>query len=274
MKTLPFIYARYGNRPIGSRVAVCTRAAAVYLPIQNPGAPVGASLGIDWTMDYITKAQGNALKNVAGCSFNPSFNDGYYLRSQLTVTLDLQESRRLFGVVAADAASAQNWWTANTNPACGTSGTEETNWQNAMIALGGSAGTPGKFDIFNGYDYYYSPFYTNMTASMAVDGTTTAKIAHLAYGTEVLLARRFYLANPGYLGNTLNSSKRTGWWGIEAPWFESFHFTTTIGASTPDFSLTTAIFYPLQANSDAGPNGLYDKTDDIPFWDWGPSHAD
>jgi len=272
--TIPFIYAPYRMQAIGTSVPGYTLTDPVYLPIQNPAAAVGTSLGIDWRMDYITKAQGNTLKNVAGCPLNPSFNDGYYVRSELTVTLDLQESRRLFGVVATDAASAQNWWSANTNPACGTSGTEETNWQNAIVALGGSAGTPGKFDIFNGYDYYYSPFYTNMTASVALDGTTTVKIDHLAFGTEVLLARMFYWGNAGYLGNTLNSSKRTGWWGMEAPWFESFHFTTTIGASTHDFSLTTALFYHLQANADAGPNGLYDKTDDIPFWDWGPSLAD
>ncbi len=272
--TVPFIYAPYRMQAVGTSVPGYTLTDPVYLPIQNPSAAVGTSLAIDWRMDYLTKAQINTLKTVAGCAFNANSNDGYFLRSQIKVTLDLQESKRLFGVVATDATSAQNWWNANTNPACGTLGPEETNWQNAISALGGSANTPGKFDIENAYAYWYAPFYTNMTASVASDGTTTVNIDHMAWGTEALLARMFYWGNAGYLGNTLNSSKRTGWWGMETPWFENFHFTTTIGASTHDFSLTTVIMYHLQAGGDPGPNGLYDKTDDIAFWDWGPALAD
>ncbi len=273
-KTIPFIMAPYRMHAVGTSVPGYTLTDPVYLPIQNPSAAVGAALSIDWKMEYVTLAQGTALKNVAGCSFNPSLNDGYYARSQITVTMDLQESKRLFGVVAANAAAAQTWWNTNTNPACGTLGAEETAWQDAVVTLAGSANTPGKFDIFNGYEYYYAPFYTNMTATVAGDGTTTLKIDHLADGTEALLTRTFYWGNAGYLGNTLNSTHRTGWWGMEYPWFENFHFATTIGASAHDFSLTTAIFYHFQQASDPGPNGLYDKTDDIPFWEWGAWLAD
>ena len=271
--SIPFIYAPYRMQAVGTSVPGYTLTDPVYLPIQNPSAALGTSLSIDWQMNYITLAQGNAVK-AAGCAITPSFIDGYYIRSQITVTLDLQESKRLFGVVATDATSAQNWWNTNTNAACGTYGAEETNWQNAVVALAGSASTPGKFDTYNGFAYYYLPYYTNMTATVGSGGTTTVKIDHVAWGTEVLLARMFYWGNAGYLGNTLNSSKRTGWLGQEAPWFESFHFTTTIGASTHDFTLSTAIFYQFQQWSDPGPNGLYDKKDDIPYWEWSPSLAD
>ena len=273
-KTIPFIYAPYRMQAAGTSVPGYTLADPVYLPVQNSAEAAGTSLSIDWKMEYVTLAQGNALKNVAGCSFTPSFNDGYYMRSQITVTMDLQESKRLFGVVALTPATAQTWWNTNTNPACGTTGAEEANWQDAIVTLAGSANTPGKFDIYNGYEYYYDPFYTNMTATVAGDGTTTLKIDHLADGTEALLTRMFYWGNAGYLGNTLNSTHRTGWWGMEYPWFDDFHFGTTIGASTHDFSLTTSIWYHFQQVADPGPNGLYDKTDDIPFWEWGAWLAD
>ena len=273
-KTIPFIYAPYRMQAAGTSVPGYTLADPVYLPVQNSAEAAGTSLSIDWKMEYVTLAQGNALKNVAGCSFTPSFNDGYYMRSQITVTMDLQESKRLFGVVALTPATAQTWWNTNTNPACGTTGAEEANWQDAIVTLAGSANTPGKFDIYNGYEYYYDPFYTNMTATVAGDGTTTLKIDHLADGTEALLTRMFYWGNAGYLGNTLNSTHRTGWWGMEYPWFDDFQFATTIGASTHDFSLTTSIWYHFQQVADPGPNGLYDKTDDIPFWEWGAWLAD
>ncbi len=267
-KTVPFIMAPYRMSAVGTQVPGYTLSDPVYLPILNSGAAAGSQLTLDWRMDYVTLAQGTALKNIAGCSFSATANDGYYARSLITITMDLQESKRLFGVVGTDQASAQAWWNSNTNPACGTTGAVETSWQNAIVTLAGAQNTAGKFDIANEYEYYYAPFYTNITATVGAGGVTTVHIDHLADGTEAFLARTFYWGNAGYLGHTLDSRTRTGWWGMEFPWFEEFHFTTTIGANTHDFSLVTDVFYQFQELSDPGPNQLYDKTDDIPYWSW------
>jgi hypothetical protein len=272
--TAPFIYAPYRMAAVGTDVPGYTLQDPVYVPIIKPSEAAGTGpLSIDWRMDYLTLAEATTLKN-QGCPISLNFVDGYYLRSQIQITLDLQESKRMFGVTATDVASARTWWSGNTNSACGTQGAAESSWQTGMANLGGTQFTVGKFDIYNGYEWYYQPFYTNLGGAVANNGVTTVTIDHVSYGTEMLLARMFYWGSAGYQANYLDSSKRSGWWGMEYPWFEGFHFTTTIGATTHSFNLDTAIFYHFQNIGAPGPNRLYDRTDDVSIWDWGPWLAD
>jgi len=275
----PMIYAPYRFRATGVDVPGYNRSEPVFLPVLNYNQPAGSRLDFDWQMDYLDKATGDALTAYGCPSVDPASYDGFYLRNQITLTMDLQESKRLFNVVGTDQASAQNWWNTNANPACGLMGPVETNVRNWFLAMaGGGSGSAsvGKYDIANSYEWYYVSSYLQINATVDPDGTTHILIDHAATGTEVMLARMFYWGNTSYKLNYLDSSNATGWWGMELAWFEGLDFTGSLGAPGGgfDFNLTSAMQYHFQHLSDPGPNGYLDGTDDVPFWTWGPIMSD
>ncbi len=275
----PMIYAPYRFRATGVDVPGYNRSEPVFLPVLNYNQPAGSRLDFDWKMQYLDTATGRALTD-AGCpSVDPLAYDGFYLHTQINLTMDLQESERIFNVVGTDQASAQNWWNANTNPACGLSGTVETNVKNWFLAMAGGgsgSGFVGKYDIANSYEWYYVSYFVQITATVDADGTTHVLIDHAATGTEVMLSRMFYWGNTSYKVNYLDSSKATGWWGMELAWFEGLDFAGSLGAPGAgfDFTLSSAMQYHFQHLSAPGPNALYDRTDDVPFWTWGPILTD
>jgi len=276
----PMVYAPYRLHVTGMTVPGYNRSEPVFLPVLNYAQPAGNRLDFDWRMNYLDKATGDYLTNVVGCpSVDPAAYDGFYIRSQITLAMDLQESKRIFNVVGTDQSSAQSWWNTNTNSACGLMGPAETNVKNWFLAMGGggsgSAGV-GKYDIANSFEWYYTNWYLQMTATVDADGTTHVSIDHAAWGTEVMLSRMFYWGNTSYKLNYLDSSKATGWWGMELAWFEDFSFAGSLGAPGGgfNFGLNTAMQYHFQHQSSPGPNGLYDRTDDVPFWTWGPILTD
>jgi len=276
----PMVYAPYRLHVTGMTVPGYNRSEPVFLPVLNYAQPAGNRLDFDWRMNYLDKATGDYLTNVVGCpSVDPAAYDGFYIRSQITLAMDLQESKRIFNVVGTDQSSAQSWWNTNTNSACGLMGPAETNVKNWFLAMGGggsgSAGV-GKYDIANSFEWYYTNWYLQMTATVDADGTTHVSIDHAAWGTEVMLSRMFYWGNTSYKLNYLDSSKATGWWGMELAWFEDFSFAGSLGAPGGgfNFNLTSAMQYHFQHQSSPGPNGLYDRTDDVPFWTWGPILTD
>ncbi len=189
--------------------------------------------------------------------------------------MDLQESKRLFGVVATDAASAQAWWDANAAAECFLSGPVESAIQNWFVQMGGSAFTVGKYDIYNAFEWYYQPFYTNIpSATVAPDGTTTVTIDHSAWGTEVLLGRLFYWGATSYAANYLDSTQAAGWWGQEISWIDRFQFDGNFSANAHSFVLATDMHYHFQNLGTPGPDGVIGGGDDGTVWTWGPMLID
>ena len=270
-----FVYAPYRVRITGAEVPSYTLAEPVYIPVQDATQAAGTRLEIDWKMHYIGLAEGAALE-AAGCPISGSSLDGYQLRSWINLTMDLQESKRLFRVpsTVTTAQAARDWWTANTDPFCAIKKPAESGWENAMVALGGSQTTVGKYDIMNGYEWWYAPYFSQISATVDDDGTTHVRIDHAAWGTEMLLTRFFYWGPSSYKDNVLDSTRRLGWWGMEYPWYEEFAFQANVGPASHSFTLNAAISYHFQQLSDPGPNRLYDRTDDVPYWTWGPWLAD
>ncbi len=86
--------------------------------------------------------------------------DGYLVRSRIGLTLDLQESRRVFAVTATDPAAAQAWWDANTRADCSANGPVEGAVQGWFEEMGGRATAIGTYDVYGALGWHYVPFYT------------------------------------------------------------------------------------------------------------------
>lgn len=275
----PYAYARYRFNAVGRNVSGYNLSEPVFLPVMNYGAPPGTRLDVDWRLWYMDTHR--VADVMAECASNFGFgDDGYFVESQITLTMDLDESKRIFGVVAADPAEAQTWWDTNTDPLCRIytrpeTGPAEKALVDWFVRLGGSQTNPGKYDIATGYEWYYDPKTTNMTATVdPTTGLTTVRIYHVAYGTEVLLARWFYWGNVSYLDNHLDSTKRAGWIGQEVAWYEDFSFQASLRANHFNFTLDSSMAYHFQEVCGPGPNGLYDRLDDAGYWQWGPTLDD
>ncbi len=263
------IYAPLRMTVTGGEVPGYTLSEPVFLPVLNGGQPAGSALQFDWSMQFLDTATGLAL-DALGCP-NAGIDDGYHIRSQITLTMDLQQSRRIFGVVAADAAAAQAWWNANTSASCAVRGPVEQALWNWFLAMGGSFSVPGKYDIMNAYQWFLDQAYLQMSASVDPDGTTHVTIDHLAWGTSNLLARIFYWGSTSYRDNTLDSTTAVGWSGMEPfAWFEEFSFTGSLEAGHFDFELSAALPYGFEHRALPGPDGNLDQVDDFSVWTWRP----
>ena len=269
----PFLYSAYRFRATGAGVTGYSLAEPVFLPVLDYSKPAGTKLSFDWRLQYLDTELTDALA-ARGCAISTIDLDGFHTRSLITLTMDLAESKRLFKVVANTAEEAQTWWNSNTDPHCFLRGPAETSLQNWFVQMGGSQVVVGKYDIANSFEWYYQPYVTDMRATVAANGDTTVSIEHVAFGTEVILARMFYWGNTSYKDWYLDSTKATGWWGMELAWFEGMSFTGSLAASTMNFQLASAMNYHFWQQSAPGPDGRFDQVDDVPYWQWGPVLSD
>jgi hypothetical protein len=270
----PLIYAAYRFEAVGDNVTGYNTSEPVFLPVLNYGETPGTgSVTFDWRMQYLDTATADAF-DARGCGVGSLDLDGFQIGSVIQLTMDLQASRRLFGVVAADATAAQAWWTASTNPDCFFRGAVEDAVFNWFVALGGSASAVGKYDIYNSFEWFYQPYFVQITGTVDPDGTTHVTIETVAWGTEVLLARIFYWGNASYQDHYLDSTKARGWWGMELGWFEDFAFTGTLRGSAFDFNLASVMHYHFQQLASPGSDGYLNQVGDVPYWRWGPVLTD
>ena len=269
------VSAPYRFSATGTDIAGYDLSEPVFLPVFNSSEPAGALLEFSWSAQFVDTAAEQAM-DAMGCS-NPGPGDGYYSWSQVTLTMDLQESRRIFGVIAADAAAAQTWWDANTDPRCAGSqvsrGQVERDLWDWFLEMGGG-GAPsaiGKYDIMNAYAWYLDQVFLDMSATVDPDGTTHVTIKHLAWGTTNLLNRMFYWGNTSYKDHHLDSTQAAGWHGMEPhAWYEDMSWSGSLNANSIDFVLTASLSYHFEEISLPGPDGNLDQVDDFSVWAWRP----
>jgi hypothetical protein len=269
------ISAPYRLRATGVDISGYDLTAPVFLPVLNSGEPAGAFLDFSWSSQFVDTAAEQAL-DAMGCA-NPGPGDGYYSWSQVTLTMDLQQSRRVFGVNAVDAATAQQWWDANTNSRCAggpaSRGAVEQALWNWFLEMGGgqSSSAIGKYDIMNAYAWFLDQVFLDMSATVDPDGTTHVTINHLAWGTTNLLNRMFYWGSASYADNHLDSTQAAGWYGMEPfGWFEDMSWSGSLNASSIDFQLTAVLSYGFEQFALPGPDGNLDQVDDFSVWAWRP----
>jgi hypothetical protein len=181
------IYASNRIEVVGIEVPGYTLAEPVFLPVFNGGEAPGSILEFDWSADFVDTATGLVLDGL-GCP-NVGIGDGYYVRTQISITMDLQKSRRIFGVVAANAAAAQSWWNSNTNAACNARGSVEQAMWAWYLEMGGRQAIPGKYDIMNAYEWFIDQAYLQLSATVDPDGTTHVSLDQVAWGPTILLNR-------------------------------------------------------------------------------------
>jgi PKD domain len=288
----PLVYAPYRFNATGVDVPGYNLSEPVYLPVRNYAAPIGQQLSIKWYLQYIDSPTDQALRS-QGCAVYDSTVassgfDGFVLWSRINVTTDLAESKRIFGIpLNYTAGNAQTWWNANTKAGYANYGALET-WfgvntgvsptDKGWFAKEGN----GKYDVFSSFQYAYTPFCTEIVGKVDPStGITHVYISHVAWATEVLLARWFYWGNTSYATYYLDSTKARGWWGMELAWFEDMRFNAALDANGLNFTLDTVMQYHFEAGSFPGADGKYrtqtgevNPPDDVPYWTWWPDLTD
>ena len=251
----------------------------VFLPVLNSSEPAGTYLNFTWTAKFLDTATLAEIEAVPypNCT-NPGLGDGYYQWWVIELEMDLQQSRRIFGVVAADAAAAQTWWDNNTDPRCGgpapSSGpVEDAMWDWFLETGGGQqANKSGTYDIMNAYGWFLDQVFLDIRATVdPITGITSVTIQHEAWGTSNLLNRFFYWGNAHYQDHYLDSSKALGWQGWEpSAWYDDMVWKGTLNAGDIDFTFTGVMMYDFELFALPGPDGNLDQVDDIPIWAWRP----
>src|SRR3989475_133794 len=205
----PLVYApyRFNATAVGASGYNLTEPA--YLPVRNYAAPIGQQLKINWYLQYLDSPTDQALRS-QGCGVYDSTLasagfDGFVLWSRVNVTTDLAESKRIFGIpLNYTAGNAQSWWNANTKAGYANFGALET-WFG--VNTGGNPADGGwfakegngKYDVYSSFQYAYTPFCTEIVGQVDPStGVTHVYISHVAWATEVLLARWFYWGNTSY----------------------------------------------------------------------------
>ncbi len=217
---------------------------------------------------------------------NPSYSDGYGYLFRGNATMDFQESKRLFGVPASDTpAQAQAWWYANTIPG-NRSGPLESAYRSWLYNLGN-----GKYDVYNGFQYYYSTDVTDLNGTVDPStGQTRVALFLTGWAYDVLQARWFYWGNASYqsavcqkwINTTFANCDATlpygavrpeGWSPMETCWCENATINATI-RSTMNLDYQAVSEYQFDAWADPGPDGIPKTGDDVAGWVFQPTLMD
>jgi len=276
LPSYPYTYSSYDNvyashrvEVIGNDVPGYTLAEPVFLPVFNSGEAAGSQLEMVWEADFYTTATA-----AADSCYSGGLSEGYPTWMTLTVTMDLQESRRLFGVIAANAGAAQTWWDAEIVNGC-SRGPIENDMLDWYYEMAGEFGIPGKYDIMNAYEWVLDQFYLTMTATVDPDGTTHLVIKQGSWGGINLFDRFIYWGDASYIDNHLDSTAANGWSGYEPwAWFEQMTYAATFTATDTDFQFDAVVPWSLELIAEPGPDGDFDRVDDFAVWQWAPILAD
>jgi len=254
----PFLYTMYRMNVVGQNLPGYSIDDPVLLPRFGADQP-GGSVQVDLYMQYVSNTRRTQLSN-AGCFINQGSMDGFIIEIQGTYKMNAATSRELFDVQGNPAT----WWPANTMPGCSAYGVFESRYENWLFDQGNI-----NHDIYNAFEYTYSPWYTDITATYdAVSDVTTVTFHHIAWGGEVLYARWFYWGTTDYLAGAPQ-----GWWGHELGWFEDWTFNATISTDI-DFRLHTAIAYHMNNVGTVGGDNIWNTADDNSTWVWEPFNMD
>src|SRR2546428_786444 len=281
----PTIYAPFRMSVVASGIPNYTVTNPVMLPLCTDLAvsitgypacpstlPAGTSISMEWYIQYLDKNSATWVDNTCGTSTFAA-EDGFISMNNISLTIDLATASRIFGSPTSSVSAAQSWWGTYTDPTCLNQKVVEAGFANWAENLGGSNAKFGPYDVWSAYQYWYSPFKTNFVVSVAPNGVTTVNIMHVTWAAEALLARWFFWGPTQYATNVNDPTKARGWWGMELPWFEDFHMTATIAATT-SLSFTTVVQYGFQQGATPGVDGTWGTADDMPTWLWQSVLAD
>jgi len=243
----------------------------VILPVLNPSAApeAGSYIDVDLTFEYLDTPLINALRSTP-FAVNTKYSDGFGYLVQGSVTMDLAMSRRIFGVVATNPSEAQSWWYANAKFAR-TPGAVETEVASWLEQLGN-----GKYDIYNGFEWFYETDITDLNATVAEDGTTTVSVFWDGWGYDVLMARWWYWGAADYslaVNSPFGQVAPAGWAPMETCWCEKAKISGRITSSL-DLDYEAISGYVFMAWGNWGADGTAGTGDDLASWVFEPTLMD
>lgn len=277
-----FVYAPLRMHVVGNNLTAFTIDHPVMFPTlgtaEKRNLP-GGTMKIDYTMNYVGNERGAQLARQVSRN-----NDGFIMEIRGTVRMDYTAAQKLLNM-SGDAAT---WLSGNTDQDQTVNGHLEGAYDDWAVDQGGQF---KKFDVFNGFEWFYAPFVTQIGGRVdaaASDGLNiTLDLDHVAWGVEVLMSRWFYWGDGCYpdgrcwvvdpslngISYTGEVRKPNGWWGQELGWFEDLHFKGTFNDHL-NLDLDTNMQYQFKAWAEPGPDGKYGTADDVPVWNWEPALMD
>lgn len=268
------------NNPSGTAsVYIDYLRIAVFYDIPLPETAEGR-VTLNWFMTYAT-AETQAEWTALGYFDTSGQDDGFITDLRGTLTMDYDTSRRVFGVTGDPG----EWWARVNAVELGyaqtrTSGIEAA-WSNWFEWNGNI-----KYDIFNGFEWYFQIFIFELNGTVLQQGGTNQTVVDfgiVAWGNEVLLSRWFYWGGASYVNepgadgsyNTGDDTPSTprGWYRQEVGWWEDAFFNATIDTSL-DFDFQAILGYQTYAAADPGPDGIWKTSDDEAIWGWEPNLID
>ncbi len=243
----------------------------VVLPVFDSSVQPAASSFIqeNLTFAYMNSADISYWQGTAW-PVNQKYSDGFGYLVRGNITMDLQESQRVFGVQGATSARAQAWWWSVTKFG-NASGTLE-NKMGAWLDQQGNT----KYDIWNGFQWQYEADITDLNATVASDGTTTIRVFMDGWGYDVLMARWFYWGNQDYskaVNSPYGQYPPRGWMPFETCWCENATVNLNITNNlTGEFGATSEYWFSAVGNP--GADQTYGTPDDLAGWSWSPTLMD
>lgn len=245
-------------------------AEPVMLPVFNYSATPGQYLYYNFTFDYLDSASISYWDTTAW-PVNSKYSDGFGYLVRGNITMDLQESRRVFGVEANTPAQAQAWWDANTKYG----GVNPTGIGNLEARMGTWLDDLGnsKYDIYNGFLWFYESDIADLNATVnPTTGQTTVRVFLDGWGLDVLLSRWFYWGNVSYrdaVNAPYGQYAPAGWMPFERCWCENVTVNATIRSGL-DLRYSGVRGYELAAVGMPGADGVVGTSDDLAGWAYGP----
>ncbi len=194
----------------------------VFLPFL--GDTRGGNAEIDWHMQYMTDAEIAAIPD-----FPFYWNDGWVVRLNGTVTLDLQAAMAVLGLTTDGYEDFEMWWSVNGQSVAA----DFSEW---MDYEGNE-----RLDIYNMYEYPFSPLRWTLDAEKVGDDIVLM-YDHISWGMDALMARWLR-----------DAFVPTEWY------FEDMSLYAQIGPDCGDLQIFTAVDYAAYA---------YTGLDGSPCWVW------
>jgi hypothetical protein len=152
-----------------------------------------------------------------GATFYPGANDGYYLGTTYTVTMNREAAQQWMNMPTY--ADPLAWWATN-------GASYKTSWENWIDNEGNV-----RLDIYCAYEWTYDQFGTMMSLSVDGSGNVVLSIGHISWGYEALLTRWMTEVNLC----------------THEPWWEDFSLSATLGETASSVATDGVAQYSMHA---------------------------
>ncbi len=250
-----------------------TTIEPVILPVNNSAIlPDPTSyISFNFSVEYMGEEWARALNNTPYDPLPGLLKDGFETLMRGNITMDLTMTKRIFGVVASNAAEAQAWWYAHTGAPRQPRDVET--FIGSYIDVVGNA----KYNIYSGFEWELVVDLIVVNATVAPDGTTRIQIWWEIYGMDALWMRWWYWGKASYadaVNGPYGQVQPEGWAPEELCWCEHATMVGNITADHLDLDFSADAAYQWLAWANKGSDNTWGTPDDLPAWVYEPIYLD